>query len=179
MNYHDYHLTLFRSHLFKFLSNVGSISFKFLSCWGTVSQVYVRSKPSLFYLFALGPLRQGDTYTLGHRKWDVFPLSSNFNCCKNFCIVRASLWSHHYDQEVLHEVYSYCPEAPNGRVKYVAHRASCSDIGYRKYYQMSLTDGYFSQPVLTFGLTIRGSFLLNNDFLFSATVCLHFPKAAL
>ena len=23
------------------------------------------------------------------------------------------------------QLYSYCPEAPNGRVKYVAHRASC------------------------------------------------------
>ena len=35
------------------------------------------------------------------------------------------LYPHYYDQEVLYEVYSYCPEAPNGRVKYVAHMASC------------------------------------------------------
>ena len=38
-------LTLFRSHLSKFLSS-----------WGTISQVYICSKPSSFYLFALGPL---------------------------------------------------------------------------------------------------------------------------
>ena len=54
------------------------------------------------------------------------------------------LYPHYYDQEVLHEevqiffkawfllafigqLYSYfCPEAPNGRVKYVAHGASCN-----------------------------------------------------
>ena len=37
-------LTLFRSHLFKLLSAV-------------LLTVYVRSKPSLFYLFASGPLK--------------------------------------------------------------------------------------------------------------------------
>ena len=50
-------LTLFRSYLFKFLSTVGSISFNSCSCWGTIFQVYTRSKPSSFYLFALGPLK--------------------------------------------------------------------------------------------------------------------------
>ena len=51
-------LTLFRSHLSKFLSTVGSIFFHFfLSCGGAISQVYVRSNPGSFYLFALGPLK--------------------------------------------------------------------------------------------------------------------------
>ena len=29
------------------------------------------------------------------------------------------------------QLYSYCPEAPNGRVKYVAHRASCSFLHHK------------------------------------------------
>ena len=71
---------------------------KFLSSWGTISSVYIRSEPSSFYLFVLGPLlKWGDVFTLGHRKWDVFIQSSNFNCCtapgKNLCIVSPSLWS--------------------------------------------------------------------------------------
>ena len=79
----------------------------------------------------------------------MFTLGSNVNCCtapgKTFV-----LYPYHYDQEMLPEEvqmffkalkglnfanlpllgnstysYSYCPEAPNARVKYVAHRASC------------------------------------------------------
>ena len=48
------------------------------------------------------------------------------------------------------QLYSYCPEAPNARVKYVAHRASCCQETFEDRFLISsakvkILYGQFSQ----------------------------------